>query len=302
VVGVKIHSVRRLRIVLLILVSVALVIGVIYYSVGYFRPKGAGLIVETNPNSEVFIDGEMVGRTPYKEIHEPKEVILKLVPESFEQPLAPYETRLKLVSGIETVVRRDFAETEENSAGETISFEREASGETSLAIVSNPDSAQVAIDGVTRAFSPYKTSDITEGEHTLLISAEGYLDRSFEVVVHEGYKLTASVKLSPDPDYTPPEEEEDPIGEDEDEEGESVVVVTILSTPTNFLRVREDASTQSAEVGRVTPGETYVFVEEDEDSGWLKIEFDEEGNTGWVSGTYAEKLLRIVTTKTQLNR
>ena len=72
-------------------------------------------------------------------------------------------------------------------------------------------------------------------------------------------------------------------------------MVEILSTPTNFLRVREEASTQSDEIARVTPGKKYVLLEEDEESDWVKIEYEEateyeEAKSGWVSGEYVKKV------------
>ena len=62
--------------------------------------------------------------------------------------------------------------------------------------------------------------------------------------------------------------------------------VTILNTPTGFLRVREDASTGAVEVGRVTPGDTLPLI--DEVSGWYKIQLT-DGKEGWVSSQYASK-------------
>ena len=60
------------------------------------------------------------------------------------------------------IVRRDFGESEEDSAGETLSFERVGSDEASLSLVSIPDSAQITIDTTTKAFAPYKTSAILQ--------------------------------------------------------------------------------------------------------------------------------------------
>jgi N-acetylmuramoyl-L-alanine amidase len=80
------------------------------------------------------------------------------------------------------------------------------------------------------------------------------------------------------------------ILEEEEEIGEpKQVEVEILSTSTGFLRVRSEPSILGEEIGRVEPGERYPYLDEDEDTGWLKIEY-EEGKEGWVSGQYAKKI------------
>lgn len=286
--------VRRLKIVILGLVIVSLVIVLVFFLVGVFKEETAGIHIQTLPDSSVFIDGVQQGRTPYKETIRPGEVVIKLVPESFEKPLAPYETKINLISGVETVISWEFGESDEEGGGEIVSFEKANRGETSLSVVTIPDSAQVVIDGTVKTFAPYKTSSIIPGEHILVVSAQGYLDRSVRVKTYEGFKLTAAVKLAPSKE--PPEEEEPsstglPAGEAEAPEGEEEekVWVEILSTPTGFLRVRAEPSTLGEEVARVEPGEKYLFIERDEKTGWFKIEY-EEGKEGWVSNTYAKKI------------
>jgi uncharacterized protein YgiM (DUF1202 family) len=71
--------------------------------------------------------------------------------------------------------------------------------------------------------------------------------------------------------------------------------VEILSTPTGFLRVREEPSSLGKEIGQVEPGKNYVLVETDEKTGWFKIEYlpaqaGEDGKVGWISNQYAKKL------------
>ncbi len=272
---------KKYKVVILVTVAAILVIGLVFFLVGAFRPQGAGIFIETIPQSSVFIDGVLTGRTPYEEIRKPGEVVVKLVPESFEKPLAPYETRVSLVSGVQTVIRWEFGESSEQGSGEIVSFEKVSGDETALSIVTVPSSAQIMIDGSTPVFAPYKTSSITQGEHSLLFSLRGFSDRSIRVNTESGYKLTAVVQLAPSPE--PPVEEV--IQEVQEEEVE--VLVEILSTPTGFLRVRAEPSTLGEEIARVEPGETYLFLEEDEETGWFKIEY-EEGEEGWVSSTYAE--------------
>lgn len=271
---------KKFKVIFLVLVSVALLGGLGIFLIGQFKSTSAGLRIETSPAAAVFIDGEQVGRTPYQGTHNAGEVVIKLVPESINEPLAPFETKINLASGIETVIKREFGPSDEESSGEIISFEKLGGKETSLSVISVPDAAQVSIDGLVRGFTPYKTSSITAGEHRVIVATPGYFERSLSVKVVEGYKLTAVVKLAPSGNEEAKEETPEEPKQEE---------VRILETPTGFLRVRSEPSTLGEEVGRVEPGKTYPYLDEDKDTGWFKIEY-EEGKEGWVSNRYAEKI------------
>lgn len=273
---------KKFRIVGLILLFIVIVACVVFYFAGGFNPKGAGLRIDTIPVSTIYIDGEQVGKTPYSEVHPPGEIEIKLVPDSFEIPLSPYIERITLTSGVETIITREFGESEEKESGEIITFEKVAGDEVSVVVVSNPDSAQVTIDGVVKGFAPFKSTDIVEGKHELKLSANGYNDRVLNINTFKGYTLTVHIKLSKNSEVKAPEE-----NENDEEQIEKVTVVKILSTPTGFLRVREDSSTESLEVGRVTPDKTYKYLDKNEDSTWYQIELD-NGDKGWVTATYSE--------------
>ena len=260
-------------------IAVLMVGAAVYYF--FLRPKGAGLLIESDPVSLVFINGEQVGRTPYEATQTPGEITVKLVPEANE-PLAPYETKVSLEPGIKTVVRRSFGATVDTSAGEVISFEKMGNDQIAISVVSSPDAAQVSLDGQVKGFTPIKISDVTAGEHQLAIFSPGYGQRTFSVKSAEGFRLTAVVSLAKSSDQP----EELSVFEDiKRDNGETTKKVKIAQTDTGFLRVREEPTTNSREVGQVKPGETYDLVEEDETAGWLKIKFDNK--EGWVSGEYA---------------
>lgn len=275
-------------ILIVIGLSVVTVLGALFI-IGNFKPKVGGILIDTSPSSLVLINGEEVGRTPYEDKkREPEEITLKLIPDSFDVPLEPYEIRVNVVAGVLTVVKRDFGEVEETSGGEIISFESVSGDETSLVVVSIPDSAQLLIDGHQQAVTPYKISDIEPGEHTLALSANGYLDRFVSVRAHRGYKLTAIVQLA----STEIAGEEEEVGDDlpeeniEDEKEEMKPQVVILETPNNFLNVRAKP-VDGAILTKVRDGEKYDLLDTDKATGWYKIEYEEE-KEGWVSDDYAE--------------
>jgi hypothetical protein len=283
----------KLKIATIAVVAIALILALTFFLFDYLKPKVAGIYIESYPSATVYIDGMEVGRTPYEKTQKPGEVVIRLIPDSFEFPLAPYETRVNLTAGVKTVINRYFGGTDEASSGEIISFEKIDKRQVSLAVVSIPDSAELLIDGSERAFTPHRTTSISPGTHTIFLKAEGYQERQIDVMTHEGYKLTAVVKLARvEREDGAEAESENAVGGGVEEEG--VEKVRILSTPTNFLRVRSEPSTLGQEVGTVDPGEIYELLETDEKTGWFKIKFihqdSGEEKEGWITNQYAQVL------------
>ena len=266
----------------LIILSVLLVSFAVFFISGKIKPKKAGISIETTPSSMVFINGVQVGKNPYTGTFDPGEIDLKLVPDANDKPLIIFETRLLLSSGIQTVVKREFGETIDASGGEIISFEKTGEANPSIAVVTDPDSAQISIDGKAYGFAPYKTSQVSASAHQVAVSLNGYLERTVNVKTISGYKLTLIVKLvkdlnklepTPVPTATPKPEAK----------------VEILPTPNGFLRVRESSSTSSQEIARVNPKDIFILIGESEDKSWYKVEY-QTGQFGWISSQYAKKL------------
>ncbi|MCL4382845.1 PEGA domain-containing protein [Patescibacteria group bacterium] len=276
----------KLKTVLIVLGLVVFIVLTSLFFMGYFKPKGAGILIETAPTADVYINGQQVGRTPFEMTRDPGEAIIKLIPESQVKTLSAFETKVNLVSGIQTVIRREFGETDEDSSGEIISFEKESAGETSLAVVSIPDAAQITIDGKIVGFAPYKTSSVLPGEHQIIITAPNYLEKTLTVNTIESYKLTLVIKLARDNKALEEAEKE------KEEVTPPVTQVEILETPTGYLRVRAQPNTAAEEIAQVKPGEKYNFIEKDENTGWYKIEIpataeSKEKRQGWVSNQYS---------------
>ena len=245
-------------------------------------------IAETNVSASVYVNGEQVATsTPYEEFRKPGEVTVRLVPTNSDKPLALWETKVNLTEGVTTVIRREFGETDNTSAGEILSFEKIGGKKAELAVVSIPDSAEVKFDSETRGFTPVPIANSTTEEHTLTISHPGYLTRDIGGLKPvQGYKLTIVVFLAEDESTKPKEEEASESAKLQDEPTQTMV--EIQDTGTGFLRVREEALKTSPEIARVTPGKKYAFIEEDKTGEWYKIEY-EKGKTGWISAEYAQK-------------
>ena len=283
---------RKLVKIIGALLILFLIIGAILFFIGYFQKNGAGILIQTTPDSTVYINDEQVGRTPYEAVREAGEVVIKLVPDSFEKPLAPFETKITLTSNVQTVINRDFGETDNLSNGAVMSFEKVGNGETSVSVISTPDAAEVSIDGSVKGFTPYKTSAITSGSHQLVLSAPGFAQKNLNISTLENYKLTAQVQLAPSDEVLSDTTEATPPPVQEPEEKSEV---EILNTGTGFLRVRAGPSTLEPEVGQVEPGKHYTILDVDKTTGWFKIEFEpaqngKDAKQGWVTNQFAKKI------------
>lgn len=267
---------------------VLLAIGIVFvlFSTGVIKRQGSRIRIESNPASTVYINGEQVGRTPYEQDSKNSEIVIKLIPDSTNQPLAPYETKVVLTSGVKTIVRRNFGETAEDSSGEVISFEKSSEKEPIVSVISTPDGAQVQLDGQIKGVTPIKLSSVLTGSHELSVSASGYAERKFSIQTVNGYRLTAVVQLAYTGEKLPSLTKATPEPAQEEKKEATPSEVEILNTPVGFLRVRSEPSVTGSEVGRATPGKKYKYISKDDKSGWFKIEL-EAGKEGWVSNEYA---------------
>lgn len=273
------------KIVLISLISVILISGSALFVIGYFRPKPAGLTIQTSIVSSVYVDGNFIGRSPLDTTFKAKEIDLKLVPLDTSKSYVAYETKITLVAGVKTIVRRQFADTEIASSGEIVSFQKISPGSTSLVVISTPENAQVTLDGISKGFSPVKTP-VSPGIHQLVIKSPDYTERTLSINTVSGYELTVSAQLAktatPTPSPTP--------------KPQLQTFVLILQTPTGYLRVRTQPGTAGNEIDQVKPGSKYLFLAEDVDTHWYKIQLEPpapglpEGRVGWVSNEYAQKV------------
>lgn len=277
---------KTLKVVIVIIVTLIVLVGTAFFLVGYLKPKPGGIFVDTDPASGVYINENYTGQTPLKISREAGEIVLKLVPLVADQNLLPFETKITLTAGIETVVEREFGKTEDTSSGDIISFEKDGGNSTGLIVISTPDNAQVSLDGVPRGFAPYKTSAISPAEHQITVKAPGYIDRVMTVKTRAGYRLTLFAKLARSTEAQTPTALPAPT---------PVPRVMILDTPTGYLRVRTEPGTDGQEIGQVKPGQTFPLLEEDLATGWFKIQFEEpaaglpKGISGWISNQFASK-------------
>lgn len=232
------------------------------------------LQVTTTPEASVFLDGKHVGKTPfYSDQLKDKEYLVKLT--SGE---ASYLEKVKLTPNTLTVIDRELNNNFLAQSGETL-WLREGKG---LFIISMPDEAGISLDGQLVGKTPVKIEDIEEGEHKILVSIQGYIDREFSVKTNSKYQLVADVTLASEA----AKGTTSTAASSSSPSPQQPSKVVVQNTPQGFLRIRKEASTSSTEVGRVNDGDQLEFIQETQ--GWIEVKFKDK--QGWVSGQYVKKI------------
>jgi hypothetical protein len=267
--------IEKIKLIFTILISVFLTIIIVFFLIGYFFPPKAGLLVVSNPKADVFIDGVKVGETPYDAALKPKEVLIKIAP--LDPRLTSYETRVRLVAKVKTVLQRDLAESDEKSSGILVSFEKAVGKNPVISVISDPDKAQVKLDDQVRGFTPLELGSIDSGEHKLSLSLFDFMTKEVNIRTYPGYKLTAFFKLAP----APPQEQT--------VQKSLNFKVQIVKVGKDGLNVREKPDLSSSEVGQVKEDEEYSVLEETENKEWYRIG-KEDVNLGWIPSQYTKKI------------
>lgn len=262
------------KILIWVLVLISLVVLLIRYSgkieevLLNVKQKSGVSVLSTPDLASVFLDGREVGKTPFED----KNLDVKQYTVKLDKDGASWQGNVKLTPGTMTIINRDLAKDQASSSGETLSLDRGRG----ITIISNPSDAEVEIDGKGLGKTPF-TINLTAGEHTILVSHTNYLKRSIKAILPENFNLTVSVDLAlSEADLTTISA---PVISQTPE-------AVVKQTPTGFLRVRDKASLNSKEIGKVNVGDKLMLLEEL--TGWDKVRLA-DGTEGFVSSTYVEK-------------
>lgn len=229
----------------------------------------SALVVESNIEANVYIDGKESGKTPLEVEIESGEIEIRVV--SIKPLPYFYTAKLRLNDNIKTIVRHKFGESEGDSSTQIITFEKSSNASSAeVVVISDPVESEVFVDDQFKGLTPLATV-LPLGIYEIAVKKQGYVEETTKVNSVEGNKLVFSVDLA----Y----KKEPPV--------EVVEQVKILSTPTGFLRVRAEPGTSSAEVGQVLPEQTYELLEQSQEGDWYRIKLPSE-DSGWVSGQYAQ--------------
>lgn len=273
-----------MRKILLFLIPLLFVIAGIIFVVFFLNKKAekGALQVTSTPQSDVYLNGKIIGVTPLckceaKDMLPTGEYTIRLAPKEGSFPL--FEEKVQVGVNVLTVVDRTFGPPGA-SEGSIISLAPLGDAKRlELFVSSFPVGSRVFVDTIEAGTAPLLLKNLTESDHEVKLTKDGYHDKTVRIRTVAGYKVTLVTFLSVGEKIAPtPTIAISPTP--------SPTSVTILDTPTGFLRVRESASLQSAEVGRVIPGQEYTLISEL--TGWYEIRVDST-TIGWVSTQYAEK-------------
>jgi uncharacterized protein YgiM (DUF1202 family) len=263
----------------------AIIFAILFVSLAFFilwhylKPVKAEIDIKSYPQASVYINGQEVGKTPYQDRNfKPGVTEIRLVAEGIN---TQWERQMSIPPQTTVIINRTLSDDASKTEGHILYFEDSGKNNAAgLIINSIPQGASIVIDGEMKGETPLTLNDLSPGEHKITASLPSYKSKEIITNAIAGYKLVAEMSLSRDVEL--PEND----SEEQEEEQEKEPMVKILNTPTGWLRVREEASTSSKELGKVDPGEEFVLL--DEKNSWYKIEY--EDTEGWISSTYAEKV------------
>jgi hypothetical protein len=247
------------------------------------RESGKGALQVTSfPQSQVYLDNKLVGKTPLCLCDLPQllkvgEYDLRLVP--FQNGFNVTSQKININKGVMTVVDRTFDKRPSASSGSLITLSPvEDKNNSEILIISTPSGADVILNSVPKGTTPILLKDIPVSDHEIKIIKDGYKEKIIKVKTVSGNKLEALINLGIRTDLT----EQTNISSPSATLTKKVIV---LDTPTGFLRVREKDSLSSPEIGTVNPGDILGLISEK--TGWFEVKLP-DGKNGWISAIYAK--------------
>jgi hypothetical protein len=274
---------RKISLLLLpVLIAVLVFFGIIFF---LDKKTGKGALQVTSvPKSQVYLDNILVGTTPFCAC-DPTQMLaigdynVKLVP--IEGDFKPFEEKITISRSTLTAVDRAFADNGSGEGSIISLIPLNDKNEAEVLVTSSPDKANVFLDSNPVGITPLVLRQVSLSDHDLRITKNGYKDKSLKIKTTSGYQLKSIFYLGINTDLS--ESQTASVGASLTTTLPASVL--ILNTPTGFLRVREDSSINSLEIGRVKPGETYELIQEKTD--WFEIKL--ASSSGWISSQYAVK-------------
>lgn len=262
------------------------IFGLILYLLGT-RPEIGALQVTSSPKSTVYINDKSVGNTPLclcdaKNMLKVGDYTIRIVPNSGD--FEPFQRTITITPKVLTVVDRSFAQTALATASVIGLTTIDDKKDGQISVISFPIGANVFLDSVASGQTPVLLKNTTESDHEIKVTKDGYSDKTIRIRTVLGYKLEAILYLGIDPNAA--NASSAPLSTPSAKVTAIPNTVVISDTPTGFLRVRNTASLNGAEVAQVKPGETYNLISEQ--TGWYQIKL-KNGTNGWISSQYATK-------------
>ena len=243
--------------------------------------------ITSSPNSKAYLNGKPIGNTPLckcelKDMITEGDYTVKLIPVNgnFE----PFEQKITISPKVLTVIDRNFGEKGMENASIISLSKIDDKKDAQISVVTFPQDSQVFLDSDLQGQSPLLLKNITDSDHELKVIKEGYKDKIVRIRTVLGYKLDTIIYLGINPNIASTSATS--VSSPSAFLQQNSPMVTILKTPTGFLRVRQEPSVSALEITQVKPGEKYPLVEEK--TGWFEIMLTNQ-TLGWISSQYAAK-------------
>jgi len=264
------------------LIAVLIFFGILFF---LNRETGKGALQVTSiPKSKVYLDNKLIGMTPLytvdvKQMLPVGDYDIKLVP--IVGNINSYEAKITINKSTLTAVDRTF-EDNGSSEGSVISLiPLDDKKDVQILVVSLPEKANVFLDSNPVGTTPLLLKQVSESDHNLRLTLDGYKDKSLKIKTALGFRLSSLVFLGINADLS-----NSSVASVSATPSPALITnVLILNTPTGFLRVRGNSSISSAEIGEVKPGESYELIGEKDN--WFEIKI--ASTSGWISSQYAIK-------------
>ncbi|HEX7042255.1 MAG TPA: PEGA domain-containing protein [Patescibacteria group bacterium] len=278
---------RLLFIIAPIILAIATFFGFSFFLSQGVSGKGA-LQVTSVPLSNVYLNGKLIGKTPFcmcegKDLLKVGDYTLKLVPIEGDN-LDAFEQQITITKSVLTVVDRTFGQGGLSSGFVINLVPLSDKNATQLFVSSIPSGAEIQVDQNEITQTPLLMKKIAPSDHDLVISRPGYKTKTVHIQTHAGYQLSAVVSLG----LLPPNAttSANPFNNTTTLTPSQSQKIVILSTPTGYLKVRDEPSVSGSESAQVKSGNVYNLL--DEQDGWYEINLT-DGTNGWVSAQYARK-------------
>ncbi len=293
---------------LLIVFILTIIFGIVVLARGVYLKNFAGgkegfLTVEASPASSVFLDDNLIGKTPVQSFRlSAGQHKIKIIPEGIAEDTATWEGKIEVTKNSLTYVSVNLGKNAATTAV-TIAYiskpeKKLKKGTGAVVVDTEPAGAIVYLNNDEKGVAPVRMEEVPLGAHEIRVSLPFFFNRIQKIKVKEGEVVNLYFKLAVDESQKKidlPDQQEQAT-EEADLQEQTRQKVRIKSTPTGWLRVRSRPGLGGQELAKVKTGAIFEVLEED--AGWVKIKFNgrqedlESGEfeEGWVSGRYTEKL------------
>lgn len=260
------------------------------------------LKIISSPETSVFINNNIVGKTPFEDKYKVGEYLLKLIPEGTSTDTASWNGKINVYKNALTYVNRELGSSDITSAGEIFTTSKMETAPKNpnygeIYVETEPQGAIVTLDNDEKGVAPLILQDVLRGDHELSVFMPGFFRRTQKINVDPGYRVNASFKLAVDQSQTNINSLTDATKQATPSATTTAAVsyVTINNTPQGWLRVRADSSIDASEEAKIKSGGKYQLL--DEKDNWYQIKFNNDQNglvsgsfdQGWISSEYATK-------------